>query len=160
MGALVAVVASAGWLRWFRGRTALGVGIVAAVLLAAGVALCEMGDPFLYHGGLTLAALCAGTVVLAAVRAPASGLGRVLAVRPLVAAGLVSYSLYVWHLPLFEILDKNTGDWSPPLRAAVGLVLALAAAVASYRLVERPFLRRRRAAPPAPRAEAEEAAVS
>ena len=149
MGALVAVVASAGWLRWFRGRTAVGLGAAGLALLAVGAAVCEMGDPFLYHGGLTLAALCAGAVVLAAVRMPVSRLGRALALRPLVAAGLVSYSLYVWHLPLFEILDKNTGGWSPPLRAVVGLALALVAAVVSYRLVERPFLRRRRAAPQA-----------
>jgi peptidoglycan/LPS O-acetylase OafA/YrhL len=146
VGAFVAVVASAGWLRWFRGRTAVGLGVAGLAVLAVGVAVCEMGDPFLYHGGLTLAALCAGAVVLAAVRTPASRLGRVLAVRPLVTAGLVSYSLYVWHLPLFEILVKNTGGWSPPLRAVVGLVLALVAAAVSYRLVERPFLRRHRAA--------------
>ena len=38
MGALVAVVASAGWLRWFRGRTAVGLG-------AAGLALLGSGPP-------------------------------------------------------------------------------------------------------------------
>ena len=139
----------AGWLRWFRGRTAVGLGAAGLALLAVGAAVCEMGDPFLYHGGLDAGRPGAGAVVLAAVRMPASRLGRTLALRPLVAAGLVSYSLYVWHLPLFEILDKNTGGWSPPLRAVVGLALALVAAVVSYRLVERPFLRRRRATPQA-----------
>jgi peptidoglycan/LPS O-acetylase OafA/YrhL len=151
VGALVGVVASAGWLPWFRGRLAVGAGLVGLAVLSVGVAVFQLGDSTLYHGGFTVAALCVGAIVLGAVREPPSVLGRLLALRPLAVVGLVSYSLYVWHLPLFEILAKNTGGWSPPVRAIVGVVLALVVATASYLVIERPFLRhRRRATQPVP----------
>lgn len=147
VGSLVGVVASAGWLPWFRGRVAVAAGIAGLAVLSVGVVLCELSDPLLYHGGLTVVALCVGAMVLAAVREPPSSLGRLLALRPLAAAGVVSYSLYVWHLLVFEILKKNTGSWSPPGRAVVGVGAALLVATASYLIVERPFLRRRRSEP-------------
>jgi peptidoglycan/LPS O-acetylase OafA/YrhL len=63
---------------------------------------------------------------------------RALAWRPLAAVGVVSYSLYLWHLPIVESFEP--GAW---VLAAVPL--ALAAAFTSYRIVEEPFLRLRRA---------------
>jgi peptidoglycan/LPS O-acetylase OafA/YrhL len=65
--------------------------------------------------------------------------------RPVAAVGVVSYSLYVWHVPILHRIDSwpwlDTG--AMPLVAA-GLPLCLAAAVVSYYVVERPFLRLRR----------------
>jgi peptidoglycan/LPS O-acetylase OafA/YrhL len=63
---------------------------------------------------------------------------RALAWPPLAAVGVVSYSLYLWHLPIVESFEP--GAW---VLAAVPL--ALAPAFVSYRLVEEPFLRLRRA---------------
>lgn len=48
--------------------------------------------------------------------------------------GKISYGLYVWHWPIFELVG-----W------VVGIPLAIAAAVASWHLIEQPFLRRKRA---------------
>ena len=66
-----------------------------------------------------------------------SGALRVLVWRPLVAVGLASYSVYLWHWPLLAFYRYGYGEVSA--RAAwVFFFLALAAGWLSYVLVERP----------------------
>lgn len=81
-----------------------------------------------------------------------SALRRLLELRPLRYVGLVSYGLYLWHLPVIRALDDVLdleGRSSVVYLSAVALVLALGLvwAAASYHLVEARFLR-----PGAPRA--------
>ena len=68
-------------------------------------------------------------------------IGRVLNAKPLVWIGLTSYSLYLWQ-QLFVNRLSNSAIASFPANIAV----ALAAATASYWLVERPALRLRKRA--------------
>lgn len=72
------------------------------------------------------------------VRRPSGRLGRVLNSRGLVLLGTLSYSIYLWQQPF---VNRNS---SSALAAfPLNIVLALAAATASYCLVERPFLQLR-----------------
>ncbi|HKY65538.1 MAG TPA: acyltransferase [Acidimicrobiales bacterium] len=144
IGALAGVVASAGWLPWFRGRVAAVSGATGLVLVVSAAVVLDFGDPTLYRGLFAAIALCAALGVLAAVRSAPGPFVRVLSVRPLIAAGIISYSMYVWHLPVFQIVLKNTRGWEVLPRAAIALGISLALAVLSYRFIERPFLRRRR----------------
>jgi hypothetical protein len=68
---------------------------------------------------------------------------RVLRFRPLVYLGLISYSLYLWHWPIFVFgryyLAREFNAWE----AAAALVLMGALAVVSWRFVERPFRSKR-----------------
>lgn len=67
---------------------------------------------------------------------------KVLAWRPLAAIGLISYSAYLWHLPLFTFARlRSLGDPEPLLLAGLGLA-AFGMAFISYHLVEKPFRRR------------------
>jgi peptidoglycan/LPS O-acetylase OafA/YrhL len=77
------------------------------------------------------------------VRWPEGVLGRLLNARPVVMLGALSYSLYLWQQPF---VDRESAAWW--CRFPLNLVLALVAAVLSYRLIERPVLalRARRAA--------------
>ena len=60
------------------------------------------------------------------------------------AIGRISYGLYLWHLPLFLVIDaERTGLSFWPL-LAVRFAATFAAAGASYVLVERPALRWKR----------------
>jgi peptidoglycan/LPS O-acetylase OafA/YrhL len=94
--------------------------------------------------GLGFAALLAAVVMG---RGPATDW---LHAKPLAAVGVVSYGLYLWHLPLMLFglrFDLLPHAFVP--RLVVVLVPALAAGAASWFLVERALLRR--ASRPAPK---------
>src|SRR5690606_33318877 len=67
-----------------------------------------------------------------------SRIGRALEWRPLAWVGLLSYSLYLWQQPFL-----NRHSDAPVTTFPLSLALAVAAALASYYLVERPALRLR-----------------
>jgi peptidoglycan/LPS O-acetylase OafA/YrhL len=81
------------------------------------------------------------------VRYPNGPAGKVLNWRPVMFVGTLSYSLYLWQEPfLNHHVHRSTTEWP------VNVVLAIACALGSYYLVEKPFLAlrdRRRARPPA-----------
>jgi peptidoglycan/LPS O-acetylase OafA/YrhL len=90
------------------------------------------------YGALTLGALLAPPLL----RAPFEW-------GPLRFIGLISYSLYLWHETIINLvfpLIPVTGGFARGVAAlAVGLCVAIPFAYVSYQLVERPFLRWRRA---------------
>jgi hypothetical protein len=117
------------------------VGIGALVLLL--VMLHAAGDrsAFMYRGGFLLAALLS-TVVVAAVVHPASALGgsRALGHPVLVAIGLRSYGLYLWHWPVFMLLRPRVDvSWSWGTTFVVRILLTVALTELCYRFVERPW---------------------
>ena len=67
------------------------------------------------------------------------GVSRLLSLRGVVFTGLISYSLYLWHWPLFvyakHYLVRDLAIWE-----ACGLVaLSVALATLSWRFIERPY---------------------
>lgn len=69
---------------------------------------------------------------------------RVLDWRPLALLGVISYSIYVWHLPIIDWLDAGRSLPTFPLALAAMTGVSLVVAFVSYRIVETPFLRLRR----------------
>ena len=69
--------------------------------------------------------------------------GRMLAMRPVVFVGLISYSLYLWHWPILAFLRYAWCD-AHPGKIAKGMALAASflLAVVSWRSIEVPFRRR------------------
>lgn len=57
--------------------------------------------------------------------------------------GDISYSLYLWHLPVYVFAISIFG--TTPLVAILSLVVMVGLAALSYRFVEQPFIRRKRA---------------
>jgi peptidoglycan/LPS O-acetylase OafA/YrhL len=66
--------------------------------------------------------------------------GNLLAIRPIVVIGLVLYSLYLWHWPVFVFLRLNAANVDLSAgEATLGIVLSFVLAWATWRFVERPF---------------------
>jgi peptidoglycan/LPS O-acetylase OafA/YrhL len=95
----------------------------------------NFGDKYLLVLGYTLEAFSVAVTMLWLVRNGFSPIGRLLS-RVVVYVGILSYSLYLW-LQLF----LNPGNSSLTAKTPINLLCVAAAAVVSYRLVERPFLR-------------------
>ncbi len=155
-GAALAVVWRAGALPGPRGRAAAWrritpaprqllprsldvAGLAALGGLAYIVVTFSAFQPSLYQGGFALVSGLTAIVIAAAV-APRGRLGRVLGVAPLRAIGLRSYSIYLWHWPIFVVtrpdIDVRMGEIE---LLAVRLALTLLLSEISYRFVEMPI---------------------
>lgn len=76
-------------------------------------------------------------------RRPQGIAGRLLSLPPLVGLGLLSYSLYLWHWPVFSFARSITlGYMEPVMGFALGL-FSLCLAWLTYRFVEQPVRSRR-----------------
>ncbi|MBK9305963.1 MAG: acyltransferase [Nitrospira sp.] len=81
----------------------------------------------------------AGAALLILFARPNTVVGRVLAGRFLVAVGLVSYSAYLWHQPLFSFArHRSLTDLNPVVIASL-VALTFGLAYLTWRFVERPF---------------------
>lgn len=113
---------------------------LAAAALVALVLACWLYGPGLRYPGIATLVPCGATAVLIATHgAPATVVGKLLRQPPLVLIGLVSYSLYLWHLPVLIF----TSYYAIPDGTGVSPAIALAAvstlAVISWRLIEKPI---------------------
>ena len=114
-------------------------GLAALAGLAYIVVTFTSFQPALYLGGFALVSGLTVIVITAAVM-PGGRLGRVLGVAPLRAIGLRSYSIYLWHWPIFVVtrpgIDVSMGEIE---LLVVRLALTLLLAEISYRFVEMPI---------------------
>jgi peptidoglycan/LPS O-acetylase OafA/YrhL len=121
-------------------------GAVALAGLLAGLILLGFDSSATYRGGMLGVDLVSAVAVATAAH-PASRIGEVLGHPVLRWVGLRSYSLYLWHWPVFELLRPGSDlPWPVPVVDALRLGLTFAAAEASYRWVEQPW-RQGRAGP-------------
>jgi peptidoglycan/LPS O-acetylase OafA/YrhL len=148
--AVMRIDAEDGLLRFLRGVRAAAVplGLLACLATAAMTPFSdELGYSF-YNTLMAFAFAC----LLALVVLPTGGerpslLVRVLETRPFVWAGLISYSVFLWHEPLVHWLEGHglTAAGAIGLGANTLLLLALTAVLSSltYRWVKLPALRRK-----------------
>ncbi len=92
---------------------------------------------FLQHGGWALVALATCSVLVAAVQ-EGSVTSRVLGVTPLVWLGQVSYGAYLYHWPLFLLIDETSTGLTGPGLLVVRLAATLGLAQVSLSLLELP----------------------
>ena len=74
---------------------------------------------------------------------------RFLETRPLVAVGVASYSLFLWHFPVINLLRSDGltlgGGWGALVVDLIeASIIAGALSALTYRYVERPMLARKR----------------
>lgn len=116
-----------------------GMGLVALVALLALIVFVDGFSPFLYRGGILLASILTAIVIAVMVH-PASLLGRIAGAKPLVWIGLRSYGIYLWHFPLFLLMNpRNFTGETPWWMYLVQVAVVFACAAFSYRFVENPL---------------------
>lgn len=81
---------------------------------------------------------CVGTACLIQA-GPTRILGRILCSRPLVAVGLISYSLYLVHWPLVVFLKYSYGSELSLSQKGLLLAASFTCATLLYKLIERPL---------------------
>jgi len=71
-----------------------------------------------------------------------TSVGKLLALRPVVFIGQISYSLYLWHWPALVFAKYHALDPISPSRRLIVLGASMILAVLSWKFVETPFRRR------------------
>lgn len=131
-GALIACGyhAKIGLPRW-SGMSTLGSGLILLAFV--------LGSPEGLVGHLYMLIAVGGACLIIAATEDAERHHHVLASKPLVTIGLISYSLYLWHQPVFALWRHYSLN-ALPTSTKIGLI-AITALLAwlTWRLVERPF---------------------
>ena len=111
------------------------VSLAGVGLIAVAIAIIDKATPF--PGWWGLLPIAGALLVIGSREAWLNR--RILAVRPIVYLGLISYPIYLWHWPLL-CFAQIAGYRSAPIRwALIGLSVVLASA--TYEFVEKPIRR-------------------
>lgn len=127
---------------WSLSSRALVLTRVLAVVAAAGMIAAWLragvSAPGLYQGGLIAISVAGGVLLFAATTDPGGWLARALSLPPVVGLGRVSYSLYLWHLPIIVLVTGQTTRLAGAPLTLLRLALIGLTTTVSYLLVERP----------------------
>lgn len=120
----------------------VGSALSLTLVLAAAVLLKHVPERLAYETQLvpTVFALIAGVLIVCAVTG-GTVVSRGLSLRPLVFLGQISYSLYLWHVPILVALAGVHRTFE--LRTIAAVAVAVVLASCSRKFVELPFLHRR-----------------
>jgi peptidoglycan/LPS O-acetylase OafA/YrhL len=146
LGALLAVLFAV-WTPTATARKRLAVvGLGAFVAMLGAWQFATGTSSRYYHGGSAVYSVVACLVVAGALQPGA--LHSILAARPLVWIGRLSYGLYLFHWPLDVLLVPSRVHMHGLALNALRLALTFAAATLSFVLIESPIRERRRPALP------------
>jgi hypothetical protein len=105
----------------------------AALIVFSVVAIDEKAS---FPGWLAALPVLGTILLIAPVNGAKSGPLKLLSHPWMVAIGLRSYSLYLWHWPVFSFVDYRLFQSGDLLRSALKIVITLALTELSYRFVE------------------------
>lgn len=127
---------------WPQRPAAANTGRTAGLLAAAGLltVLLSMAliDRYSPHPGLVTLPLVLGSLLVLRHAGPGNRVGRLLSGRGLVGIGLISYSAYLWHQPLFAFARLYSLQAPPLWLMGLLALLCLPLAWLSWRYVEQP----------------------
>lgn len=116
-------------------RLASSLAWTGLLLVLASIVLYDQTTPF---PGLYALTPTIGTALIIACARRESAVGRLLSLKGMVGVGLISYSAYLWHQPVFvfaHMMDRQPGIGGDIFLA----ILSLGLGALSWRFVEQPF---------------------
>jgi peptidoglycan/LPS O-acetylase OafA/YrhL len=119
-------------------RTASQLAVGALIVVLAAMRLADDHTLALDRGGFLVFAVLCAVIIAVVVTLPTAPIARWLRAPGLVAIGLRSYSLYLWHWPVRVFVTPSSGLDGGSL-FAVRLFISVVLAEISFRVVERPF---------------------
>jgi peptidoglycan/LPS O-acetylase OafA/YrhL len=105
-------------------------------LIVASVFLIRSGQPS--HDTFYLTAPTLGAVLIILFSSENTVVGKILGWGPMVGVGLISYSCYLWHQPLFSLARVYSKDPPGIATYSILLVLTFVLAYITWRFVETP----------------------
>jgi peptidoglycan/LPS O-acetylase OafA/YrhL len=142
LGGLLAVSSAQG-----PARRPLREGLALVGLLGILGATAFYSDETRFPGLAALAPCMGAALIIYAGLSGESLVGRLLSSAPFTFVGKISYSLYLWHWPLFALYRYRVARELTSLESVVLVALGFALAVASWHFVERPFRQARGGVP-------------
>ena len=116
------------------------IGVISLAALTAIFVLVSEINPYLYLGGFAVVAVCTVAAIFATVRNGSHLFTRFLSLPVIRWIGLRSYSIYLWHWPIFAVTRPQLDiqlDGLPLM--LLRLALTAICAELSYRFIERPI---------------------
>ena len=112
--------------------------IVGFILVICPILLYQSTTPF---PGLAAFPPVLGTALIISAGIKGENIvGQFLSWKPFIGIGLISYSLYLWHWPIFAFLNIHFGlSHIPPLVSFIGVVVSVILSILSWKYVEQPF---------------------
>ncbi|MCE9662744.1 acyltransferase [Halomonas sp. M5N1S17] len=139
-GAMIAIVLHENTLRFRRLIHEAGSVLGLALILVA-ILFFDENTPF--PSVWTLVPVAGTAMVILFSRADTLS-GRILGWKPIVVVGLLSYSIYLWHQPVFAFARERSLHSLTPMDFLLLCVLVLVLSTLSWRYVEQPFRSRKR----------------
>lgn len=126
---------------WLHGRAVPGgvapLAPIAFGVLAVACVLFPDGSGPAYEGALPLVAAVSAALIVG-LQAPGP-LRTMLSARPLIGLGKISYGVYLYHWPIFVLIDRRGWDVPVGVSLALKCAITLVVSVASYYLIEKPI---------------------
>lgn len=110
-------------------------------MVLASIILLDDSMPF---PGATAVPSILGTVLIILFAGPDTLTHKVLSIRPMVGIGLISYSAYLWHQPIFAFFRHLYIPDPHNIAAPILIVITMILAYLSWKFVEAPFRDRTR----------------
>jgi len=115
-----------------------GVGLAVVLVLAV---VDNSATAWIYRGGFTLVAVATAALIACVALVPASPWARVLSLRPVRYVGAISYGLYLFHWPIFVVVNHARTGLDGWALFAVRIGLSFAVAALSFHFLEMPVRR-------------------
>lgn len=121
----------------FSAKQASILRVISIVLLFGSLAVV---NPSNFGYTLVLPVLATGIIVITGTSSSSDLSNKILANKGFMAIGTISYSLYLWHWPVF-IFGQEFGFMDTLIERIIGIALTFALSILSYKYVEQVFLR-------------------